>query len=171
MEEWKSVTYCDGFSVSSAGRVRRNKDGVILKQHQEPSGYWSVDLPIKSSWKRKRVHKVVTEAFWGACPEGQCVNHKDGDKSNNAVGNLEYCTYTHNNNHAIKMGLRVPARGENVGLARLKDEQVLEIYRLAHKPETTNPEVGKLFGISAAEVSLIKVGLRWQHLTGHRRSA
>lgn len=166
MEEWRSVAGYAGYEISSHGRLRRN--GNILSAYVEPSGYCQFTLCADGKSRKRRAHNIVVEAF--IAPDKKplhCVNHIDFNKSNNHVENLEYVTYGANNKHTYRHGRKPRPTGQ----ARLKDEDVLSIYQLAHKRETTNPEVGKMFGISAAEVSLIKVGLRWQHLTGHRRSA
>lgn len=109
MEQWKDVVGFEGlYSVSNQGRVRREKSGkglrhagLILQMSNDAYGYHLVSL---YDWGLKpqsvKVHRVVTAAFIGPCPKGYHVNHIDGNKQNNAVSNLEYCTPAQNVRHA-----------------------------------------------------------------------
>ena len=110
-EEWRDVVGYEGYySISNLGRVRRDKtnasthSGRFLSLTINGKGYVTVKLhadPLPA--KRKRVHKLVAEAFLGVCPTGMEVNHKNpnGDKTNNRLDNLEYVTHIQNIRHAI----------------------------------------------------------------------
>ena len=77
-----------------------------LKAHPDWMGYLHVGL-IDDQGKRKnmKVHKLVAITFLGN-HNGPILNHKDGDKQNNHLNNLEYVTYSDNINHAYRNGLR-----------------------------------------------------------------
>ena len=60
-----------------------------------------------------RIHVLVLEAFVEARPLGLVSNHKDGDKNNNHITNLEWVTRAENNLHAYRTGLKIPHRGPN----------------------------------------------------------
>ena len=116
MEEvWRIVTiddYGDKYVVSSLGRIRNNDTGQIVKAHEVKGGYLRVNLyprgDAKHGGKRHLVHRIVAFAFlYDDYIEGVTtdVNHIDGNKHNNAVENLEWCTREHNIQHANKMGL------------------------------------------------------------------
>ena len=86
VEEWKPVFGYEGFySVSNFGRIKREK--IYHRDNKR---------------KTMRVHKIVAESFLGF-NSGFQVNHKDFNKLNNNVGNLEYVTAEQNTNHAIRM--------------------------------------------------------------------
>jgi len=99
------------YSVSSDGRVFSIRTGRILKAAVSARGYRAVCLWDGRGRQRVRpIHCLVAEAFLGDRPHGFVVNHKDGDKLNNAVANLEFCTVAENVRHAFLHGLQPPTR-------------------------------------------------------------
>lgn len=99
-EVWKDIKGCEGFyQVSNLGRIKnKNK---ILKGWITKYGYKRVSLKNK----RYLVHRLVAEAFLDHPKNLTQVNHKDGNKLNNCVSNLEWCTPSENMQHAFKIGL------------------------------------------------------------------
>ena len=96
------------YYITEDGRCFNSKTGKYLKgQVNYKSGYKSYNLTMPDgSMKRLYAHRLVAFAY---IPNDDlnltCVNHKDGNKLNNNVDNLEWCDYKINNNHAIEMGL------------------------------------------------------------------
>ena len=109
MEEiWKDVKDFPNYQVSNLGNVRNKKTGRPMHQKLGRDGhYMSEFLTNKGRENTQRVHRLVAEAFLGEHP-GLVVNHIDGNKLNNNVDNLEWCTAAENNRHAIRMGLNKP---------------------------------------------------------------
>lgn len=121
MEEiWKDIKgYENWYQISSFGRVRsldrtvyfkngkskRDYIGKILKQKYH-NGYAMVNLNMNKDLKVLYVHRLVAEHFLENPNNLPVVNHIDGIKSNNNVLNLEWCTYSENNIHAVNTGLR-----------------------------------------------------------------
>ena len=103
-EDWKDIQDFDGrYAVSNFGRVRNNTTGRILKPALLASGYLAVALRHCHSTKTFLVHRLVASAFVnGKIAANMVVNHIDGDKTNNAVSNLEWCSYWWNSCHARK---------------------------------------------------------------------
>jgi hypothetical protein len=99
-EKWK--TFEDDFSVSTHGRIK-NKNGLLMNCHTDKRGY--VYVSVKG--KTKSVHRIVSQAFIGQLSDNMVVNHKDGDKGNNNVTNLEIVSQSFNVQHAYDMGLNV----------------------------------------------------------------
>lgn len=104
---WKSVVGYEGlYEVNELGQVRSigrlNTKGIVLRQYSN-NGYMYVALSKIGKVKRKRVHRVVLEAFVGRDDEKQ-VNHINGDKSDNRLENLEYCTASENQKHSYANG-------------------------------------------------------------------
>lgn len=98
IEEWKDTEYT-GYQVSNLGRVR-NKKNKILKQ-QIRKGYCDVGLHINKQKQPKlvKVHRLVAEAFIPNPNNYPVINHKDENKQNNCVDNLEWCNYKYNCNY------------------------------------------------------------------------
>lgn len=75
-----------------------------LKNQTSRKGYKYINI----NGKRKYIHRLVAQAFIPNQKNYPCVNHKDGDKSNNKSENLEWCSYSENNKHAFRTNLRKP---------------------------------------------------------------
>ena len=76
--------------------------GGIIKQHMHSQGYKIVPLTRDGKTKNVFVHRIVAMAFLANPNKLPCVNHKDEDKTNNFVENLEWCTYQYNNAYGSK---------------------------------------------------------------------
>ena len=98
IEEWKQVDGCENYEVSSFGKVRNKKTGRILKQSCK-GGYMSIGMQNVKSKKTTSVHRLVALAFIENPENKPHVNHKDKNRSNNNVDNLEWCTALENNIH------------------------------------------------------------------------
>lgn len=97
IEEWKDITEYEGlYQVSNLGNVRSINNGKLklLKNVIGSSGYYQVTLSNKGNQKQKRVHQLVAAAFLNHQPNGYnlVVNHKDLNKLNNNINNLEIVT-------------------------------------------------------------------------------
>lgn len=119
MSIWKPIpNYEDLYEVSSDGEVRslcgryRNKD--ILKQCKGSSGYLLVTLCRKGSQKTVNVHRLVAKVFIPNPDSLPCVNHKDQNRENNSVSNLEWCSYYHNNIYGDRLTKSALKRGKPV---------------------------------------------------------
>lgn len=109
VEKWESV-YDFGFryEVSNTGKVRNAITKRILKQANDGMGYKTVTLCRSGYRFQKRVNRLVAEAFIGGPYPDLDVHHKDNDKTNNNVDNLEWCTRKENIRYAIQDGVMKP---------------------------------------------------------------
>lgn len=111
-EIWKDVVGYEGlYRISNLGRVRSIVRGGrinrILSQTTHRQGYKEIKLSKNGTCKSFLVHRLVAEAFIPNPFYKETVNHKDGNKSNNNVQNLEWATIGENIRHAYKTGLNV----------------------------------------------------------------
>lgn len=120
-EQWKDIVGYEGlYEVSNLGNVKtlgrvtidslgriRKWEGRLMKQTNN-GGYRQVNLTgYDGKAQRRLVHILVAEAFLERKQGDDCVNHIDGNKSNNKVTNLEWCSYADNNKHARETGLAI----------------------------------------------------------------
>lgn len=171
MTEWRPVPGASGYEVSAGGDVRsvdrvvRYKDGrvahfggVNLKPTRGNHGYLSVTLG-RASGRRQRVlvHQLVAEAFVPKPPGKDIVNHKDGDKRNNAAENLEWHTLRDNNRHARDTGLQ-RQHGENCNLTQYGDQLVAALRRVHARYRPSYVDLALLFDMSEMQVADIVKG-------------
>jgi len=119
MEKWKDIKGYEGlYQVSNYGRVKslrryrknHSKKQLVEEKIKQPreswQGYLLMDLYKNNQQKTIRVHIVVAETFIPNEENKETVNHKDGNKANNRVDNLEWCTYKEQNVHFYKHNLK-----------------------------------------------------------------
>lgn len=105
-EIWKDITGYDGkYKISNFGNVlsldwRGTKKPKILKKTKKSNGYLTVSLATEDSYKMVYIHRLVASAFLPKIEGKDFVNHKDCNKANNNVDNLEWCTQKENSIHA-----------------------------------------------------------------------
>lgn len=101
-EEWKDIIGYEGiYQISSIGRVKNIINDKIKKPSINKYGYFQVMLWKNNKNKLKRIHRLVAEAFLNNPKPNifDCINHKDENKLNNSVENLEWCNRGYNNNY------------------------------------------------------------------------
>ena len=155
--DYYDVPGLKGVTVNSKGLLKKN--GEIAAVSLAGNGY----LLFAYNGKRYYVHRLVMETFEGPLPEGLCTNHKDGNKENNSIENLEYVTYSENLKHAYDNGLTKPydRNGENHPNNKLTQHQVNEIRELFKEFDLTFTEVARMYEVSRHTVSRIVRGKSW----------
>lgn len=137
-EKWQPID--SYYEVSSLGRIR-SKKGIVHPTKRNDTGYLVFN---KHRGNLCRVHREVAKAFIPNPENKRCVNHKDGDKTNNRVENLEWATHAENNQHAYDTGLKTAKH-----LRKLTDEQAEACVVLYQTGMYTLEEIGRLFEVSA----------------------
>ena len=157
-EIWKEIEI-SGYFISNLGRLK-GRSGKILNTQINHNGYKIINLhPNGKSDKSKcvRIHRLVAQAFISNPENKPFVNHIDGNKQNNVVTNLEWCTAKENTIHAFKNHLCKAKRGEENIHAKLTNEQA-EWIRQNYIPRDRNfscRALGKKFGIAHTSISKI----------------
>ena len=168
-EIWKSI-YGGIYAVSSLGRIKRllrsrtSLPGKIFPGTANLDGYLVVTLRKNNKKRIELIHRLVAGAFLGTCPSNKEVNHKDGNKKNNCIDNLEYITQLENITHAIKLGLVVKARGESQGTSKLTERQALQIKKLCQEKKFSQKKIAEMFNISKGAVEEIAQERNWAWL-------
>lgn len=128
-EIWKDIPDYDGkYQISNYGRVKRLKRNVfvrvlgktveistpkILKLNLVKSGYLYITITANNTKRTLKIHRLVAEVFIPNPNDLPEVNHIDGNKENNCVDNLEWCTHKENIQHALKNNLLNDRSGNN----------------------------------------------------------
>lgn len=175
LEKWRDIVGYEGwYQVSNLGRVKRVKSGPntytgrILKTFSS-RGYPMVWLYKDGKSDAVSVHTLVLEAFGNSRPSGYECNHKNGDKSDNRMENLEWVTHSENMKHAYRVlgrrqGGQENRKGENNNNARQTTQEVLKIRELYEAGEHTQRELGKMFGCSDVNICYIVNRRTWKHV-------
>lgn len=135
MIEEKWINCYGEFEISNYGRFRNSKTNHILAQNKTKNGYMLVtikDIQNKSKYKAFYIHRLVAQAFIPNPNNLPQVNHKDGNKLNNCVDNLEWCTHSENMQHALRTGL-ASNKDRNIILSYEEAEWIREHYQPRHK--------------------------------------
>ena len=137
-----------------------------LVSHNE--GYFQISISQFGINKTYLVHRIIAEVFIPNPNNLPEVNHHDGDKTNNNISNLYWCTTSQNIKHAYNTGLKNPpmANGEKSVLSKLTDEDVLWIRQnyIPRHPEFGTRALGKKFNMSHSLISKIIRNKRWKHI-------
>ena len=139
--------------------------GRPLKPISHSGGYLVVGLWRDGKRKQKYVHRLVAIAFLGPPPSPKHeVNHKNGDKTDNRVENLEWATHSENGLHTHRVLGHEAPRGEGVGTSKLTRRQVRQIRKLYATGKHTQRELGRMFGVTREEIWRIVHRVTWQHV-------
>lgn len=159
---WKPVEGFKGYYVNRSGQVLSRKRGGkerILKAGLSGCGYLNVVLMKDNKRICKKVHRLVAENFIERIIDKDFVNHKNGTKTDNNLGNLEWCNRSENVRHAIKAGLIKSRKGQ---VGTLSDCQILALITL---PKTTsngrlslftNRDIAKEWAVAESLISKIR---------------
>jgi hypothetical protein len=163
MEVFKKIKGYEGrYEISNQGRIKSITRNVIIKPQLDRGGYLRVCLFKDGKKTTKKVHRLVSEVFIGDI-EGMTVNHKDFNKQNNRVSNLELITMEENYRHAYSMGRMKGHIGESSHRAKITEKQAKEVIRLLRE-KNTHKEIADNLDISIYIVKTISCGKRWKHL-------
>lgn len=181
-EQWKDLMGYEGYyQVSNHGKVKsldriihdgkpgeRKIKGGVMRLNVVGTGYITVSLYQPDIQRcNEYVHKLVLLMFEGFPPttEHEC-NHKDGNKQNNHISNLEWVTKSENNRHAFNVLGRkaISNPGEANGNSKLTEGNVLEIRELYSTGDYRQQELGEMFNISSRHISEIICRKYWRHI-------
>lgn len=150
----KAVVNSPGYFITEAGDIFSNRKGQMrkLKPVINIKGYLYVDM----YQKKKKVHRLVAEAYLPNPFNLPIINHKDNNPANNHVENLEWCDYKYNAQYAKAQG-RLPANESHYN-CKLSNKDVSEIKQLANSRLFFQHEIAKFYGVKQPTISEIISG-------------
>lgn len=161
-EVWVPIREFPKYRVSNLGRVKYIADTVrIRKPHVFRGGYFGVTFRRNGRNTTRNLHRLVATAFIPNPDNLPEVNHKDGNKLNNHVNNLEWCTQAFNTLHAYESGL-CKTVGERHHMNKLKIREVQEIRR--YYGVFTPTQLANKYSVSRTLIRSIWNNKIWRHL-------
>lgn len=176
MEIWKPITDYENYAVSNFGRIKNITTGTILSQSLTNKGYHKIFLRNSSKQTTFLIHRLVSTYFLDepsielkesalkTKDKKVLVNHKDGNKLNNHVDNLEWTDHSKNAKHAYDNDLQIPSFGETNGKSKLTEKEVLEIRQLYQQVNGRRgiiKELSIIYNVSPSTVSDIINNVTW----------
>lgn len=156
MIEWKDMIGYEGvYRISNRGNVFSIKNGYNLRL-SDSHGYRSARLTNNGVRKIGSVHRIVAKHFISNTECFPEVNHINGNKSDNRVENLEWCSRKRNVEHANALGLCNYRK-------KMDDFKVLALHTMYNSGFTLT-EISKYYKISVGTASAIASGKHWKHL-------
>lgn len=157
-EVWKDIDGYEGtYQISNLGRVQNN--GHILVPFDNGNGYLTVGLSKHSRVKKYKVHRLVAMAFLDNPFCQSDVNHKDGNKHNNDVSNLEWCNRSYNIRHAYEKGLN---KTKKVIQKTIDNVVIREFESMQIASETTGTNCGHICACCKGNRKTAN-GYKWQY--------
>lgn len=155
-EIWKIIEEFPLYSVSNKGRIKNNKNDYILVGGLDRDGYRQVTLQKENTEKQfcRRVCRLVAKAFIDNPNNYPVVNHKDENKSNDNIDNLEWCTVKYNNNYGNK---------NNTLRKKVKCLETNQEYAGTREAERQTNICHTLISFSCRTQKSVK-GLHWQYI-------
>ena len=153
------------YKVTDDGRIfsLKGDNKKELKLSTLRNGYLYVNLYINGQVFRDTVHRIVARAFIPNLENKPVVNHKDGNKTNNNVNNLEWSTYQENATHALYNNLTTNY-GERSPLNKFSEDMIIKVCEMLM--EGLQPkEISDIIGLSQSMVIDIKHQKIWKHIT------
>lgn len=156
-EIWKVIPSCPNYEASSLGNIRNKKTQHVTKQYISNHGYCLVCLSSNNKSMRKKVHRLVLEAFVGP-PTAPFGLHNNGTRTDNRIENLRWGTGQENMDDAKKHG--TTARGNNIKNAILTPEKVLKI-RILSKQGYSAERISKVIDAAPNTIRSVVRGKTW----------
>jgi len=163
MENFKTIPTFKKYEITRGGVIRKKDSKRVKSQYIGSTGYYMVSLnDDKGKSKPRRVHRLLAITFIPNHKGCKYINHKDGNKLNNDIPNLEWCTMYENNKHAFDSGL-IDNTGVNNGMSKLNPEKVKEIKKLLSNSDLSQMQISKMYGVSRSCILKIHLGKTWKH--------
>lgn len=152
------------YSITTNGKVWSHKKDKFVNQVNHNKGYKVVRLYIGAKEKSYLVHRLVAMTYLKPDSTRPWVNHKDCNKRNNHVSNLEWCTRRENMLHAVDNGLMF-GKSHNHPSSKMTEEKVRRMRQLHSEQSISYPRLAEMFGVSLGLAWGIVNHTRWKYVT------
>jgi len=148
-EIWKDIKGYEGlYQISNYGNVKtldynHTKKEKQMKPILQVDGYLGINLMKDGKRKRYRIHRLVLETFTNNKNNYPVVNHKDGNKTNNCLDNLEWCSISYNTQHSYDMGLE---KTKKVVCYDLKNKRIKIYKNVKELSNELNLNINSIYG-------------------------
>ena len=150
MKELKPIKDFEGlYSISKNGDIFSNYKNIYLKQYIDGKGYKFVRLKKNGRYYNKKVHRLIADAFIPNEHNKPQVNHIDGDKTNNNISNLEWCTASENQIHRCRVLKKIWSK-------KIMCVETGVIYN-------SIKEAAKSVGVSPSKISCVANNKKYRH--------
>ena len=164
-KEWRTVLECDKYEVNQFGEIRHKKRKQILKPRPNRGGYGYVNFTINGIHKNFAIHRIVANAFIPN-PNGlEEVNHKDYNKLNNCVNNLEWVDSSKNKQHAYKKIENHISRGKQVEQYSKSGEYITTYNTISEAAKAMNCCVAAISNCCLGRTKT-SMGFQWRFSEG-----
>lgn len=126
MNNWKILNENNNYEINTLGEIRRKETKHILKPAKIKNGYLTVVLTKDGKCKTYLLHRLVASNFIKNTNGNKEINHKDGNKLNNCVENLEWCSRSYNLLEAYRLGLKKRLYNENNKSSKKVKQTIIE---------------------------------------------
>ena len=164
MTNWKDdVDYPEYYLVSDDGQIYSKRRKKLLSQQRCKKGYMKISTSLNTVKIHEKVHRMVAKSFIPNPDNKPFINHKDGNKANNHVSNLEWCTSSENIRHAYDTSLKKPMKGEDNPASKLTWE-IVDFIRNNYKPrdkEFGGRPLSRKYGVDSSLIKRIIDNKAW----------
>lgn len=147
------------YEISNKGNIRNNITKKLLSPFKQNRGYLQICLSTEFGYWRPTIHRLVAYYFLG--PSDKEVNHKDLNKTNNNMSNLEYVSRKENMEHASKMNVWSGIKPHSTILTK---EQVLEIRNLYKNKTHSYNELANIYNVGKSNIAKIIQRKSWKEI-------
>ena len=163
-EAWRPIPGFDGYEASTLGRIRsfRSWSKTIMSPTKNQNGYLSVKLRVNGQYKHLKVHRAILMAHVGLPQDDQCAAHSDGDRTNNALTNLRWCSRAENERDKFRHG--TSNRGRRNGMSILDESDVSLIRSSAPSTASEYRLLAKQIGVTPHTIYLVATRRVWGHV-------
>lgn len=163
-EIWKDIPGFEGiYKISNFGNVHSIRYNKLIKISIGKRGYRVISLWYRGKGKTVAIHRLLALLFIPNELNLPCVNHKDGNKLNNDLNNLEWVTYSQNNQHAFDMKLKIAnnpfGTKSKRGLFNLDELKQIKIMK---EEGYTNKHIAEYFDVEKSTIQKITSGKHYK---------